>query len=82
MTLSKKQQQQRDAADRREAKRIAHDRMMAKHAERRAARQAAITLYEGAMAAWEAADYIGPAPCDPRYYDMSLFPENAPLAIA
>jgi hypothetical protein len=70
----------RDAADRREQKRIKHERMMAKHAERRAAREAAISLYETAFEAWQKADCTGPAPCDPRYYDMSLFPENAPVA--
>jgi hypothetical protein len=58
--------------DSRDAKKVAHDAMTARHA----ARKTAIVRYERALSDWHNADCTGPAPLDPRYYDMSLFPEN------
>jgi type II secretory pathway pseudopilin PulG len=75
-TMTKQQSQQRAAAAKREAKRVAHEAMMA----RQTARRAAITLYESAFNAWQEANCTGPAPLDPRFYDLALFPENKPVA--
>jgi hypothetical protein len=61
MKVSKKQAQQRAAAERREAKRLAHEAMMARHAERKAA----ISLWETAYDAWIDADCKGPRPIHP-----------------
>jgi hypothetical protein len=55
---------------------VAHEKMMA----RQTARRTAIVLYEAAYNAWRDADYTGPAPLDPRFYDLALFPENKPVA--
>jgi hypothetical protein len=60
------------AAAKREARQQAHAAMMA----RQTARREAIRVYEVALTAWQDAGYTGPAPLDPRYWDMSLFPEN------
>jgi hypothetical protein len=64
------------AVNRREERAKEHATMLERHA----ARKAASTQYERALAAWEAADFKGPAPLDPRFHDAVLFPENfAPI---
>lgn len=58
---SKQRDMQRAAAERREAKRVAHEAMMASHA----ARKATITQWEVAYDLWVEADCKGPRPIHP-----------------
>jgi hypothetical protein len=68
--------QQAAAAANRAAKQQAHADRMAMHVRR----NEAIAQYEAAEAAWHDGGCIGPCPLDPRFYDMSLFPENKPVS--
>ena len=72
--MNKRNKQMIDARRKRDERAVAHAAMMAKHE----ARREAIAVYNRAMNAWEDARYAGPAPLDPRFYDLALFPENKP----
>jgi hypothetical protein len=61
-TMTKQQSQQRAAAERREAKRVAHEAMMAQHAKRRNE----VAMWEEAYDLWVAADGKGPKPLHPH----------------
>jgi hypothetical protein len=83
---TKQRTQMNAAAERREAKRVAHEAMMAAHAKRRDA----ITLWERAWDLWTAADCKGPEPIHPdnvgqrsasRLGDLDLVNAAAELGI-
>lgn len=71
---TKQRNAQTAAAAKREQRAVAHAIQQARHA----ARRNAIAIYEAAEQAWHDGGMIGPQPCNPRYRDFSLFPENAP----
>ena len=63
--LTRKQRdQQRRAADKRHAKQLAHEAMLARHAERRAE----VAIYNTAYAAYVEAGCTGPMPIHPHRY--------------